>query len=135
MNISGYSMIGVYVDWKEFHENKDLPGCEHEHGAKFCPECGAVATKNRRVPIEGFDPEAAHDEDMGAYKGLQLVRMFESDDCHLGKIIGNVSGDNGGVDVKDPDIPSLYKEVDRALKGTPFENHSVEFFTIVDVSC
>ena len=135
MNIGGYSMVGIYVDWKELHENRDIPGCEHEHGAKFCPECGAVATKNRRVPIDGFDPESAYDKDASAYKGLQLVRMFESDDCHLGKIIGQVSGDNGGVSVDDPDMTELYRTVNRALRDTPFEEFPVQFFTIVDVSC
>ena len=116
-------------------ETRDVKNCEHEHSAKFCPECGAPAgEKAQKLPIEGFDPEADYDHDADAYKGLQLIRMYESDDAHLGKIVGRVSGDNGGVDSNDTDIPALYKEVERALKGTPFDDLVVEFFTIVDVS-
>jgi hypothetical protein len=126
-------MVGIKVKWEDLFEDQLVPGCEHKHAHKFCPECGKPASQEKRVPI--FTEDAEYDSDMDAFKGLQLFRPYEHDEAFLGKILGHASGDN--YEEKSTELfpaSNAFDEVIAAKRGTKFEHSKVRLWTILSTS-
>lgn len=84
---SSFCIIGVTRHWidvlakaegKNYSyepEQKEVPGCDHVHKAKFCPECGAPKTK-----VIELEPEKAPDDLSYGVDDGEVVSFYGSDE-------------------------------------------------------
>jgi len=121
---------GVLADEEEFYEMQAVPGCNHSHNHKFCPECGAKASSMERTPIDGFD-----DEDGIKFKGLD----FEPQSCEGGK--GVLGFCLGSTNLDEKIVVAMGVERTRSeatilmtIVGSKFEGRRIERYIILGES-
>jgi hypothetical protein len=123
MSVSYYAhvVVGIKVKKDAFYSEKEVPGCAHSNissGAKFCPECGAPATKIESEPIDGYD------DCRSSYRGLSLVDFgYENDEVVLGRAIVKL-GRYSDSWIENFDLQRLEaarQEIMDQLEGSPFK--------------
>ena len=133
MNMSAISLVGIKVLWKDLFETQLVPGCNHIHTHKFCPECGSPAKETKNVRI--FAEDAEYDSGKIALYGLQMYRPYEADFAFLGVILGCASDDNYAERTAEPFAAnSAWERVKKAKANSKFEAHRIIYWTILDVS-
>lgn len=114
-------VVGVKVHNEDLYTEETERGCEHTvaKDVKFCPKCGAPATKRVSKPLPKYD----EDEHYGI---LEVCRICTCDDYMyvVGKVLARVYGDpyedQRMMETIDPtELMNARTVVEKSLKDDP----------------
>lgn len=120
MSVSYYAdiVVGIRVKRDQLYEEKAVPGCAHQvpAKAKFCPECGAVASKILCVPIQGYDEDER-------YGRLDVTNFgYDNEEVIVGRRVAHLSDiDDPAKAVKRSDLTDAERDVMASLEGSPLK--------------
>lgn len=132
LDMEAIAVLGFKATADEFRTMKRVPGCDHKHAAKFCPECGKPAVVEEEGWIDGI--ENAWDEE---YNGLEVVIPDpEGEERVVGIRLGTTESVSREDLIEKCQLPGPadVEKVVAALNGTPFEGREVALFCVLRLS-